>query len=205
MKTFGICTILLVVLLLFVIYFIDCNKKKKKRKESYDNNHDYDSIESFNNNNDENIDSFSNINNSRGFNDATDNSGSIVQEKENNNEMNEIIGNNNSLNNANNNYKKNRESSCFPKNQLTAAELLPQDNSSTWAQVNPTGSGTLKDKNFLQAGHHIGINTVGQTLRNANMQLRSEPPNPQVKVSPWLQTTIEPDMGRKPMEIGGCN
>ena len=43
-----------------------------------------------------------------------------------------------------------------------------------------------------------------QTLRNANMQLRSEPPNPQVKVSPWLQTTIEPDVNRKPMEIGGC-
>lgn len=203
MKTFGICTILLVVLLLFVIYFIDSNKKKKKRKESYHNVYKDDNIESFNNTTDENVDSFNNINNSRGFNDATNNSGSIIAEKENNNEneMNEIIGNNN----VNNNYKKNRESSCFPKNQLTAAELLPQDNSSTWAQVNPTGSGTLKDKNFLQAGHHIGINTVGQTLRNANMQLRSEPPNPQVKVSPWLQTTIEPDMGRKPMEIGGCN
>ena len=29
------------------------------------------------------------------------------------------------------------------------------------------------------------------------------PPNPQVKVSPWLQSTIEPDTNRKPMEIGG--
>ena len=36
------------------------------------------------------------------------------------------------------------------------------------------------------------------------MQVRSEPPNPQVKVSPWQQSTIEPDMGRKPLEIGGC-
>ena len=48
------------------------------------------------------------------------------------------------------------------------------------------------------------MNTVGQTLRNANYQLRSEPPNPQVKVSPWQQTTIEPDTNRRPMEIGGC-
>lgn len=89
--------------------------------------------------------------------------------------------------------------------QLSAQDLLPSDaNSSQWAQVYPSGEGNLKDRNFLQAGYHIGINTVGQTLRNANLQLRSEPPAPQVKVSPWLQSTIEPDLGRKPFEIGGC-
>jgi hypothetical protein len=101
-------------------------------------------------------------------------------------------------------FSDERNSSCFPKEQLTAEELLPQDNSSLWAQVNPSGEGSLKDRNFLQSGYHIGINTVGQTLRNANLQLRSEPPCPQVKVSPWLQATIEPDLGRKPFEIGGC-
>ncbi len=88
--------------------------------------------------------------------------------------------------------------------QLTAQDLLPQDKSSTWASVNPEGQGSLANQNFLQAGYHIGINTVGQTLRNANLQLRSEPPCPQVQVSPWLQTTIEPDVSRRPMEIGGC-
>jgi hypothetical protein len=93
---------------------------------------------------------------------------------------------------------------CFPKDQLTPSELLPADANSTWAQVNPAGQGELGDQNFLNAGYHVGVNTVGQTLRNANLQLRSEPPNPQVKVSPWLQSTIEPDSNRKPMEIGGC-
>jgi len=102
------------------------------------------------------------------------------------------------------NFEEERNNANFPKQQLSADELLPSDNSSLWAQVNPAGEGSLKDRNFLQSGYHIGINTVGQTLRNANQQLRSEPPNPQVKVSPWLQSTIEPDVGRKPMEIGGC-
>lgn len=97
-----------------------------------------------------------------------------------------------------------RQAACFPKEMLTPEELKPQDNSSLWAQVNPEGEGSLKGRSFLQAGHHIGINTVGQTLRNANMQLRSEPPNPQVLVSPWNQTTIEPDVNRRPLEIGGC-
>lgn len=94
-------------------------------------------------------------------------------------------------------------SECYPKDVLSSADLLPRDANSLWAQVNPSGQGSLADQNFLTAGFHIGINTVGQTLRNANRQLRSEPLNPQVKVSPWLQTTIEPDINRRPLEIQG--
>lgn len=94
-------------------------------------------------------------------------------------------------------------SECYPKDVLSSAELLPRDANSLYAQVNPSGQGSLQDQNFLTAGYHIGINTVGQSLRNANRQLRSEPPNPQARVSPWNQTTIEPDVNRRPMEIGG--
>jgi hypothetical protein len=93
---------------------------------------------------------------------------------------------------------------CYPKDILSSADLLPRDADSAWAQVAPSGQGSLQDKNFLAAGFHVGINTVGQTLRNANRQLRSEPPNPQSKVSPWNQTTIDADINRRPLEIGGC-
>ena len=62
----------------------------------------------------------------------------------------------------------------------------------------------MQSHNFLNAGYHIGVNTTGQTLRNSNLGLRSEPPNPQMKVSPWNQTTIEPDTNRRGLEIGGC-
>ena len=91
---------------------------------------------------------------------------------------------------------------CYPKDTLKSADLLPGDANSVWAQVNPLGQGALGDQNLLNSGYHIGINTVGQTLRNANYGLRSEPPNPQVPVSPWMQTTIEPDINRRPMEMG---
>jgi len=94
-------------------------------------------------------------------------------------------------------------SECYPKDVLSSADLLPRDANSLWAQVSPSGQGSLADQNFLTSGFHIGINTVGQTLRNANRQLRSEPLNPQVKVSPWQQTTIEPDINRRPLEIQG--
>lgn len=97
-----------------------------------------------------------------------------------------------------------RPRDCFPKDTLTSEDLLPKDKYSKWAEVNPEGQGELKDRNFVEAGWHFGINTVGQSLRNANLQLRSEPANPQVKVSPWSQSTIGPDVNRRPLEIGGC-
>ncbi len=95
-------------------------------------------------------------------------------------------------------------SECYPKDVLSSVDLLPSDANSHYAMVNPNGQGALSDQNFLTAGYHIGINTVGQTLRNANRQLRSDPPCPQVAVSPWNNTTIEYDGNRRPLEIGGA-
>ena len=102
--------------------------------------------------------------------------------------------------NANNNMPKD----CFPKDQLAPSELLPANTQSQWSNVNPSGQGNLGDQNFLSAGYHFGTDTVGQSLRNANRQLRSEPANPQVQVSPFMQSTISPDINRRPLEIGGC-
>jgi hypothetical protein len=91
---------------------------------------------------------------------------------------------------------------CYPRDQLTPSELLPRDMNSIWAEQNPMGPGSLKGKNFLSAGALIGVNTVGQSLRNANLQVRSEPPNPQVAVSIFNQSTISPDISHRPLEIG---
>ncbi len=91
---------------------------------------------------------------------------------------------------------------CYPRDQLTPSELLPKDMNSIWAEQNPMGPGSLKGKNFLSAGALIGVNTVGQSLRNANLQIRSEPPNPQMPVSIFNQSTIAPDISHRPLEIG---
>lgn len=93
---------------------------------------------------------------------------------------------------------------CYPRDRLTAEDLLPKDAAnSKWSQLNPIGQGNVQDQNFLTAGYHVGVNTQGQSLRNANYQLRSEPSNPQISVSPWSISTIEPDINRKAFEIGG--
>ena len=93
-------------------------------------------------------------------------------------------------------------SSCNKPNMQNPSDLLPKDNNSQWAQLNPAGKGDLANINLLKAGYHIGIDTIGQTLRNANLQIRSEPPNPQINVGPWNTSTIEPDFMRPPMELG---
>ena len=93
-------------------------------------------------------------------------------------------------------------SSCSNPNIQNPAELLPKDSNSQWAQLNPSGKGELANVNLLKAGYHIGIDTIGQTLRNANLQIRSEPPNPQLYVGPWNQSSIEPDFMRVPLELG---
>lgn len=93
-------------------------------------------------------------------------------------------------------------SSCSTPSIQNPAELLPKDSNSQWAQLNPSGKGELANVNLLKAGYHIGIDTIGQTLRNANLQIRSEPPNPQLYVGPWNTSTIEPDFLRPPLELG---
>jgi hypothetical protein len=96
-------------------------------------------------------------------------------------------------------------SDCFPKDRMTVDDLLPKDAAnSKWAQVNPAGQGDVKDQNFLTAGYMFGINTVGSSLKNANLQLRSEPVIPKVSVGPFLNSSYEAsDALRRPLEIGG--
>ena len=92
--------------------------------------------------------------------------------------------------------------SCTKQAIQDPASLLPKDENSEWAKLNPSGNGNLSEVNLLKSGYHVGIDTVAGTLRNANLQLRSEPANPQINVGPWNNTTIEPDLMRVPLEIG---
>ena len=84
------------------------------------------------------------------------------------------------------------------------SELLPKDKNSKWGELNPSAlnQGDVLMPDLLQAGYHIGIDTIGQTLRNANLQLRSDPVIAKADVGPWHQSTIEADLARVPLEIG---
>jgi len=84
------------------------------------------------------------------------------------------------------------------------SDLLPNDQNSQWSALNPNtmNQGDVLMPDLLQAGYHIGLDTIGQTLRNANLQYRSDPIIPKANIGPWNQSTIEPDLGRVPLELG---
>jgi hypothetical protein len=84
------------------------------------------------------------------------------------------------------------------------SELLPADGNSQWAELNPSAmkGGDVMMPDLLQAGYHIGLDTIGQSLRNANLQLRSDPIIAKGDTGPWNQSTIEADMARVPLELG---
>lgn len=82
---------------------------------------------------------------------------------------------------------------------IDPAELLPRDENSEWAKLNPVGKSELMNVSLLKAGWNHGINTVGQSMKNANLQLRPDPNIPQASVGPWNNSTIEPDINRRPL------
>lgn len=60
----------------------------------------------------------------------------------------------------------------------------------------------LSGQNYLDPRAQIGYpETIGGTLRNANLQIRSEPANPRDPVSIWNLSTITPDNMRPLFEL----
>lgn len=91
--------------------------------------------------------------------------------------------------------------SCNNQPVMNPQELLPSASNSEWSNIAPSKG--LENISFVSAGQHIGTNTVGSSLRNPNLQVRSEPVIPKTNTGPWNTSTIEPDNTRKALEIGG--
>ena len=91
--------------------------------------------------------------------------------------------------------------SCVKQDVTDPRDLLPKSGGE-FSKLNPQGAGDLQNVSFLKAGTLQGINTVGTSLRNANLQLRSEPANPRMNIGPWNNSTISADNNRRDLEIG---
>jgi hypothetical protein len=88
--------------------------------------------------------------------------------------------------------------------KLTAKDLLPKASKDDWFDMPYDNKQMMRIENEnLLAGTatqaRIGIDTQGQTLKNASHDLRAAPPNPKFNVGPWFISTIEPDYNIKPI------
>ena len=94
-----------------------------------------------------------------------------------------------------------QQQQCDPAN-FASVSLIPETNDvirDEAFEFAPSPDAML-NKDFSFDSAKYGENTQGSSLRNANRQLRSEPANSRTVVSPWMNSTIEPDLLRLPLE-----
>ena len=82
-----------------------------------------------------------------------------------------------------------------------AKDFLPREVNDEWFETDfSLAKYQLNDDKLINTEKYIiGINTVGQSLKNASWDIRGTIPNPKVVVSPWNNSTYEPDFNLKPL------
>lgn len=81
-----------------------------------------------------------------------------------------------------------------------SSSLLPKINLPGVPSWQVTDTNALANQNFLAATQQIGVDTVMSSLRNPSYDLRNNIPNPINVVSPWYNSTITPDLQRRPLD-----
>ncbi len=85
--------------------------------------------------------------------------------------------------------------------KYNAKDFLPKEINNKWfdtdfsqAKYNVNNDTLINTDRYV-----IGINTVGQSLKNASYDIRGTIPNPKYTISPWNNSTYEPDYNLKPL------
>lgn len=111
-------------------------------------------------------------------------------------------------NNTNDEYRANTDGNEYasyqngPKKPVTdddifnAENYLPKDNGQDWFETVPEPI-SVNNRHLINVSRPIGVNTIGNSLRNPSYDIRGTPPCPKFVVSPWMQSTIEPDYNIK--------
>jgi hypothetical protein len=91
-----------------------------------------------------------------------------------------------------------------PGSASIASSLLPSPTKGEFEGFSDCASNTntLANQVFLSGQAQVGTNTILGSNKLQNQEFRSLPPNPVLAVSPWNNSTVYPDLLRRPLE--GC-
>ena len=100
--------------------------------------------------------------------------------------------------------KQKPEEIDFNKNvvkKYDSKDYLPREVNDEWFDTDFSKAkvDSKDDKMIPTTRYVIGVNTVGQSLKNASYDIRGTVPNPKYSVSPWNNSTYEPDYNIKPL------
>ena len=82
-----------------------------------------------------------------------------------------------------------------------AKDYLPKEVNDDWFNTDfSQAKYKMNDDKLINTERYVvGINTVGQSLKNASYDIRGAVNVPKYSVSPWNNSTIEPDYNIKPL------
>lgn len=72
--------------------------------------------------------------------------------------------------------------------------LLPVEEKDWFEDVTPT---KIKNRHLINISRPVGVNTISTSLKNPSLDIRGAPANPKTVVSPFLNSSIEPDLNIK--------
>ena len=79
--------------------------------------------------------------------------------------------------------------------KFNASALLPKEEKQDWFEdVTPQ---KIKNRHLINIYRPIGVNTVITSRKNGSLDLRGNPVNPKTFVSPFLNSSIEPDVNAR--------
>jgi hypothetical protein len=92
----------------------------------------------------------------------------------------------------------------FNKNNVKnydVKDFLPKEINNQWFDTDfSQAKFNINDDKLINTERYvIGINTVGQSLKNASYDIRGTIANPKFTVSPWNNSTYEPDFNLRPL------
>lgn len=96
------------------------------------------------------------------------------------------------------NYKQ-EQSDFTVKELMDADKLLPQEEKD-WFDTIPEPI-KVKNRHLININRPIGIDSVGSSMKIACRDLRGNIPAPKMAISPFLNSSVEPDVST----IGWCN
>lgn len=102
-------------------------------------------------------------------------------------------------------YKKNKFTRRTPddiEDLFDVQKMLPQEIEENWFDADHLQHAKkIKGTQFIHPKNHMGVNTVGSSLKYGTHDIRGDIPIQKVDVSPWGNSTIEPDTNIR----GFCN
>lgn len=80
------------------------------------------------------------------------------------------------------------------KDLFDVDKMLPQQIEDDWFDIGPLqDTKKIKGSNLINPKHHMGINTIATSSKNMSRDIRGDIVTPKVNISPWMNSSIEPD------------